>query len=332
MREGLKRLSAFVRLGRPRFLMGGVVLYAGGSLLAASLDSMNWRAWFAGQCAITATQLMTHYANDYFDVEADRFNALSTRWSGGSRVLVDGPLSPRVARDAAIVLLLLALAIDSGILLGVLGASGGRSMSAGAMLLLALALSWSYSGPPLRLHARGFGALAAAIVVGGLTPLIGFAMQGGDVTTSHAIRWGVRPHTPIACVAPLVVAQSALILILDLPDAPSDAEGGKRTLAVRLGERTTSRVALGLIALTYAAALVLVSVNAVRWAMLATMPIGLLAAHALHRERWNAPAGSSTLTSRAVVWFAALSSALLVGAASRGVMGGEDKLFFAGLL
>ncbi len=322
MRDGLQRLSAFVRLGRPRFLMGGVVLYAGGSLLAASLGSMNWCAWIAGQCAITSTQLMTHYANDYFDVEADRFNRLSTRWSGGSRVLVDGPLSPHVARDAAIVLLLLALAIDAGILFGVLGASGGRSTSAGAMLLLALALSWSYSGPPLRLHARGFGAIAAAIVVGGLTPLIGFAMQGGDVTTSHAV----------ACVAPLVVAQSALILILDLPDARSDAEGGKKTLAVRIGERTTSRLALGLIALTYAVALVLVSVDAVRWAMLATIPIGLAAAHALQRERWNAPAGSSKLTSRAVVWFAALSSALLAGAALRGVMSGGSKLFFAGLL
>ena len=46
---------------------------------------------------MTAAQLMTHYANDYFDLEADRANRTPTRWSGGSRVLPAGVLPPRVA-------------------------------------------------------------------------------------------------------------------------------------------------------------------------------------------------------------------------------------------
>ena len=58
-------------------------------------------AW--GQLVVTATQLMTHYANDYFDLEADRANRTPTRWSGGSRVLPDGVLPPggRAAARAA---------------------------------------------------------------------------------------------------------------------------------------------------------------------------------------------------------------------------------------
>ena len=50
---------------------------------------------------MTSFQLMTHYANDYFDLEADRANQTPTTWSGGSRVLPAGELSPRVALIAA---------------------------------------------------------------------------------------------------------------------------------------------------------------------------------------------------------------------------------------
>ena len=75
--------------------LGGFVLYGLGAALAvaggAPLD--RWR-YVLGQLVVTATQLMTHYANDYFDLEADRANRTPTRWSGGSRVLPDGALPP----------------------------------------------------------------------------------------------------------------------------------------------------------------------------------------------------------------------------------------------
>src|SRR6185312_13522547 len=101
----VQRAVAFVKLGRPQFLVGGFVLYGLGASLAAAggapLD--GWRyGW--GQLCVTATQLMTHYANDYFDLEADRANRTPTRWSGGSRVLPDGALRPGVALAAALVL------------------------------------------------------------------------------------------------------------------------------------------------------------------------------------------------------------------------------------
>ena len=105
----MRRLIAFVRLGRPQFLAGGFVLYGlGGALAVASGAAFDpWRyAW--GQLVVTATQLMTHYANDYFDLEADRANLTPTRWSGGSRVLTDGALAPVVALRASRVLLLVA--------------------------------------------------------------------------------------------------------------------------------------------------------------------------------------------------------------------------------
>ena len=89
----LNKLIPLTRLARPLFLVGGFVFYGLGVAIAryegAALDvtALLW-----GQLAVTAAQLMTHFANDTFDLAADRANATPTRWSGGSRVLVEGLL------------------------------------------------------------------------------------------------------------------------------------------------------------------------------------------------------------------------------------------------
>ena len=84
-------MLAFIKLGRPLFLGGGFVMYGLGAALAAYAGArIDWALYAWGQLAVTATQLMTHYSNDYFDVAADRANRTPTRWSGGSRVLAEG--------------------------------------------------------------------------------------------------------------------------------------------------------------------------------------------------------------------------------------------------
>ena len=96
------RLRAFLRLGRPHFLVGGLLLFALGSLLAAESGAgLDWQRYLCGQGVITAAQWMTHYSNDYFDLDADRANSTPTRWSGGSRVLVSGLIAPRAALAAS---------------------------------------------------------------------------------------------------------------------------------------------------------------------------------------------------------------------------------------
>ena len=98
----VRQVGAFVRLGRPLFLVGGFVFYGLGAAIAAyraraAARAIDWRRYVWGQVAITATHLMTHYCNDYFDFDADRANATPTRWSGGSRVLPAGELPRAVA-------------------------------------------------------------------------------------------------------------------------------------------------------------------------------------------------------------------------------------------
>ncbi|MEO8554625.1 MAG: prenyltransferase, partial [Kofleriaceae bacterium] len=62
----LATLASFIRLGRPLFLGGGFILFALGAALAHlaghAIDAIGYAL---GQLAVTAFQLMTHYANDY---------------------------------------------------------------------------------------------------------------------------------------------------------------------------------------------------------------------------------------------------------------------------
>jgi 1,4-dihydroxy-2-naphthoate polyprenyltransferase len=221
----MRRLMAFVRLGRPQFLLGGFVLYGlGGALAVAGGAAFDpWRyAW--GQLVVTATQLMTHYANDYFDLEADRANLTPTRWSGGSRVLPDGALAPEVALRASRALLVIA-AVAASVM--------ARRVGLGPLLLAAamIGLAWGYSAPPLRLCARGLGELTTALVVTLLVPLLGYHLQAGALAA------------PIFFAAALPCAlQFAMLLAIEFPDAAGDAAVGKRTLVVRLGALPAARL------------------------------------------------------------------------------------------
>jgi 1,4-dihydroxy-2-naphthoate octaprenyltransferase len=212
----LQRVLAFIRLGRPLFLGGGFVLYALGAAIAAAHGAtIDVRRYALGQLAVTCLQLMTHYANEYFDLEADRANATPTRWSGGSRVLVGGELEPRVALIAALV-----LAASGGVLAAVLGS---------ATLVVIGVLAWCYSAPPLRLCARGLGELDTAIVVTVLVPWLACSLQGG--TDVAAV---------VRAVVPLALLQFAMLIAIEFPDAAGDAATGKRTLVVILGARAAT--------------------------------------------------------------------------------------------
>ena len=89
------RILFALRMGRPHFLTGGVLLHCLGVAMArASGAPLRLPALLWGQAAVTAIQLMTHYSNDYFDLAADQANPTPTHWSGGSRVLPEGWLAP----------------------------------------------------------------------------------------------------------------------------------------------------------------------------------------------------------------------------------------------
>ncbi|XXT20026.1 prenyltransferase [Sorangium sp. So ce429] len=172
-------------------------------------------------------QLFIVYANDVADQETDRQNRTATPFSGGSRVLVEGRLSPRALGAAAI-------ACAAG-LVAVSAALAAALPTASAPLLVPLAVAallllWAYSYPPLRLSYRGGGELLQMVGVGAVLPLYGYIAQGGAIA-----------RFPFALLAFLLPSHLGSAIATALPDEPSDRESAKRTLPVRVGGERAAR-------------------------------------------------------------------------------------------
>ncbi len=228
---------AFIRLGRPLFLGGGFLMYGlGAAIAAATGHAIDPTRYALGQAVVTAWQLMTHYANDYFDLDADRANTTPTRWSGGSRVLATDELPRGVALIAALVFA--AIGVGFATALGVMT----NDIRILGVLATIVVLAWGYSAPPLRLCARGLGELATSLVVTVLVPSLAFALQAPEL----------RGGGQLACslVTPALL-QFAMLLAIEFPDAAGDAATGKRTLVVLLGATRAARLHAAIIAAAF---------------------------------------------------------------------------------
>jgi len=293
---------AFIKLGRPLFLIGGFVLYGLGAALAAVGGAPIDRSLYAwGQLVITAAQLMTHYSNDYFDLQVDIANATPTRWSGGSRVLPGGALRPGVALGAALVLGAASLAAALNV-----AARVPSARLALPLALIILALSWFYSAPPLRLCARGLGELTTAIVVTLLTPLFGYYLQAGALRSM-----------PVLAVLPLCALQFAMLLAIEFPDAAGDAAGGKRTLVVRLGVERAERLYVFMLRSSFFALLAFVfGVGLPAWVALPAFlfPLSFWLIARAKRGAFRDPARWESMAFWSVALLIAASAAELAGA------------------
>lgn len=223
-------LGAFLRLSRLKFLAGGIIGAAFGTAIARyERGSLDAGAWAVAQLAITAIQLMTHYANEFFDRAGDALGG-RTAFSGGSGVLVEGLLPPGAALGAAGAC-------------GALGATAAAALAvmghplAAALATACLVLAWAYSAPPVRLLARALGEADTAIVVGVLVPLCAYAAQTGSVDARA-----------VASTLPAAAAMFAMMLSVEVPDVAADAACGKRNLVVRMGTRAAGGLGLATIA------------------------------------------------------------------------------------
>lgn len=183
--------------------------------------------YVVGQIMVTSAQVTAHYTNEYADLAPDATVTNRTWFSGGSGVLVDGRLGVRVALRAAVVSSAVAAVAAVGLVV--------RHPAAAVLGVLALAVSWAYSIPPIRLLGTGWGEVATTAVVVGAVPMIGALAQGG--TVAAPLWWSMIV---------LAAIHMAMLLVFALPDLETDATAGKRVLAVRLGAPQTRRAVAGL--------------------------------------------------------------------------------------
>ncbi len=174
-------------------------------------------------------QLYIVFANDYADQATDKANETWTPFSGGSRVLVRGDISPHALGRAALVMACVVLGV------GVVLAVGWGLVWAPLCSLAALALLWAYSYEPLKLSYRGGGELLQMLGVGLVLPLLGFYAQREGL---HGFPWSfLWVFLPLQLMCAMCTA---------LPDEPSDRSSAKHTTAVSLGGTKARAVILAL--------------------------------------------------------------------------------------
>lgn len=217
-----KHAYALVVMARPVFLLGTLPLYLSGVALAHHEGhDLRVLAAACGLGLVWAVQVMTHYNNEYWDVETDAAIDGSRRVAGGSNVLVEGVVPRATAYAAAVAALALAVALSVGTVVALDVGLGVLALTA-----VAVAAGWFYSAPPLALASRGVGAVTVGTATGVLVPATAYYLQA---STLSAGLWTL--------CAPLFVLAFATSLATALPDIDADRLAGKRTLAVRLGRR-----------------------------------------------------------------------------------------------
>jgi 1,4-dihydroxy-2-naphthoate octaprenyltransferase len=291
------RVAAFVRLGRPKFLLNSSLMVGLGVAMASYLGHpVRVGAMVLALAFAWCTHLMTHYCNEYFDLEADRANPAPTGMTGGSRILADGTLAPEVALAAAFTLLFVDV-----LLIVLMPAPVARAMAFGCV-----AVGWFYTAPPLRLNYRSLGEVGAASGLNLLLPLLSCYLQ---------IR--SAPGQLLAIVSILLLVQVARMIVMNLADSEGDRLAGKRTLVGTLGARSAARVVGGAELLAYlaVAAMLLTGVlpPVAGLAMLATGALSARLVRALLGAATADPAGPGRLARLASIHVSSVGFAATAG-------------------
>jgi len=222
--ENSKLLILFLAC-RPKFLVASTApVLVGSSLAYAITGSFNFGLFILALSAITALQAGANMANDYFDHISgnDWVNKNPTPFSGGSRCIQQGILSPKEVLLAALTVLAAGSAIGLVIvlltkslfilILGIIGLLGG----------------FFYTAPPIKLGYRYIGEFIIALLFG-LFPV--YASYYLQTETIDSI-----PLLPAAIVATLIFL---VILINEFPDVAADTTVNKKTLIVHFGVPTS---------------------------------------------------------------------------------------------
>jgi len=209
-------VNAWVAGARPRTLGIGIVPVVVGA--AAADRFVPWR-FAAALLVALGLQVGVNYLNDYFDGVRGIDTAARV---GPTRLVASG------AASATSVLL---AALGSIFVAGVAGLALAIATEPALILFvgaLALVAAFAYSGGP-----RPYAGL-------GLGEMMVFAFFGLMATCGTAFVMDERvPAAAWWCGAVLGFLAVAVLIANNLRDIPTDARGGKRTLAVRLGDRRT---------------------------------------------------------------------------------------------
>jgi 1,4-dihydroxy-2-naphthoate octaprenyltransferase len=212
-------VNKWVAGARPRTLPAAIVPVLVGTACAVGETKLLWWRAAAAMVAAVAIQVGTNYANDHSD--GKRGTDDPSRRTGPIRLVGSGLASARAVLLAAVIAF--AVAAVAGLTLAV--AVDLRLLIVG---VASFAAGWLYTGGPRPYGYAGFGELFVFLFFG-LVATIGSTY----VQTERITGLSVGAAIPVGLLA------TALLVVNNLRDIPSDTASGKRTLAVRLGDQRT---------------------------------------------------------------------------------------------
>jgi 1,4-dihydroxy-2-naphthoate octaprenyltransferase len=206
---------------RTEFLTASVIpVMLAASVAYTEVGRLDWPLLLLTLAGAAFLHIGTNVANDYYDHLSgnDPINVRYIRpFTGGSRLIQDGLITPRAVFAISIVFFAAGIAI--GVVLSIL--RGPVILIFGAAGLVS---GYFYTAPPIRFAHRGLGEGIVGINFGLLIGIGTYYVQTGGVSTAA-----------IVASIPLTLLVTSIIVINEFQDSEADARVGKRTLVVRLG-------------------------------------------------------------------------------------------------
>lgn len=219
-------VARYLLATRPAFL----TITLAGCLLGLATAVAGGAAFDWGRAVVTLLlALLAHAGINVFNDYCDHLNGTDARntqriypFTGGSRFIQNGVLTPRQVQVFAV--LLFAATIAGGLWL--LGAAGTGLLWIGAAGLF---IGWAYSAPPLMLNSRGVGELC--VTAGFLLVVVG---------ADYAQRGAFAP-LPWLAGLPYALLVANILYINQFPDRAADLASGKLHWVARLQPATAAR-------------------------------------------------------------------------------------------
>lgn len=242
------RLALWWLAARPKTLPAAAAPVLVGSACAFADGHFAWRPALAALAGALALQIAANFANDVFDYEK---GADTHARVGPVRAVQAGWVSPAVMRRALAAVIALALLIGAYLT----SVAGPIIVGLG---LVSIAAALAYTGGPYPLGYNGLGDICVFIFFGLVAVAGTYFVQAGRVS---GLAW--LASVPIGCLA------TAILVVNNVRDAPTDTLAGKRTLVVRWGRGFGIWEYRALLASAYASPIALVTVGELRvWALL----------------------------------------------------------------
>lgn len=239
--------QGFWRLADPKISLASFASMFLGACAAAANGSLHF-GWLAVTAlGIFAIEIAKNASGEIFDWNSGNDQAVKEEdrspFSGGKRVLIDNLLTKDQTAGIALVCYLL------GSLAG-LSITMWREPRALWLGIAGVALAYFYHAPPFKLSYRGLGEVAVAATYG---PIIGAG--------TYLVQRGAISAEIILGSSLLGILIGAFLLVNEFPDYHADQSADKKTIVVRLGRKTASRVFAGIVAIPFVALLVLPFLN-----------------------------------------------------------------------